>query len=227
MPLFENNLSPYLTIVEATEPAAPSAGQQRLYIDSTTHLLKATNSSGTDRNIESNGNYTSSVPWSSGTSMPGAPATNQRVTRTDLGLDFYYDGTRWVTVELFHEPFQGATSNGIVGSPATVGYLPMWHTDFDLWVDSIHATTYVVATNNGSLFWTVQYSKNTNAAAQTSIGSFNTSADTQANYVTHKVAVGAAVVQPTNKVIDVTVTKTSTPGALYVFSTLVYRLIGV
>jgi hypothetical protein len=50
--LFENNLSPYLTIVEATEPAAPSAGQQRLYIDSTTHLLKATNSSGTDRTIE-------------------------------------------------------------------------------------------------------------------------------------------------------------------------------
>ncbi len=52
MPLFENNLSPYLTIVEATEPAAPSAGQQRLYIDSTTHLLKATNSSGTDRTVE-------------------------------------------------------------------------------------------------------------------------------------------------------------------------------
>ncbi len=50
--LFENNLSPYLTIVEATEPSAPSAGQQRLYIDSTTHLLKATNSSGTDRTIE-------------------------------------------------------------------------------------------------------------------------------------------------------------------------------
>ncbi len=52
MTAFENNLSPYLTIVEATEPAAPSAGQQRIYIDSTTHLLKATNSSGTDRTIE-------------------------------------------------------------------------------------------------------------------------------------------------------------------------------
>ncbi len=50
--LFQDNLSPYLTIVEATEPSAPSAGQQRIYIDSTTHLLKATNSSGTDRTIE-------------------------------------------------------------------------------------------------------------------------------------------------------------------------------
>lgn len=52
MPLFENNLSPYLTIVESTEPTAPSAGQQRLYIDSTTHDLKATNSSGTERTLE-------------------------------------------------------------------------------------------------------------------------------------------------------------------------------
>lgn len=52
MTKFEDNLSPYLTIVEATEPSAPSAGQQRVYIDSTTHLLKATNSSGTDRTIE-------------------------------------------------------------------------------------------------------------------------------------------------------------------------------
>ena len=34
--------------------------------------------------------------------MPGGPATNQRVTRTDLGnLDFFYDGTRWLTVQLF------------------------------------------------------------------------------------------------------------------------------
>jgi hypothetical protein len=61
MPLFENNLSPYLTIVEATEPSAPSAGQQRLYIDSTTHLLKATNSSGTDRTIEGFSNPMSAV----------------------------------------------------------------------------------------------------------------------------------------------------------------------
>lgn len=54
MPLFENNLSPYLTIVEATEPSAPSAGQQRLYIDSTTHHLKRTDSGGTEVDLETN-----------------------------------------------------------------------------------------------------------------------------------------------------------------------------
>ena len=41
MPLFENNLSPYLTIVETATGgvAAPSAGQQRVAIDPTSHLL--------------------------------------------------------------------------------------------------------------------------------------------------------------------------------------------
>lgn len=47
-----DNAFPSILITEATEPSAPAAGKQRLYIDSTTHLLKATNSSGTDRTIE-------------------------------------------------------------------------------------------------------------------------------------------------------------------------------
>jgi hypothetical protein len=50
-----DNAYPSLLITEGTEPSAPAAGKQRLYIDSTTHLLKATNSSGTDRTIEGGG----------------------------------------------------------------------------------------------------------------------------------------------------------------------------
>jgi hypothetical protein len=46
-----DNPFPSILIVEGTEPTAPSAGQQRLYIDSTTHLLKLTNSSGADSNV--------------------------------------------------------------------------------------------------------------------------------------------------------------------------------
>ncbi len=38
----------YLDITEGTEPSAPSAGHQRLYVDSTTHLLMITNSGGTE-----------------------------------------------------------------------------------------------------------------------------------------------------------------------------------
>lgn len=46
MGLFENNLSPYLTNVEGTTPASPAAGQQRLFVRSSDHLLCMVNSSG-------------------------------------------------------------------------------------------------------------------------------------------------------------------------------------
>lgn len=43
-----DNAFPSVLITEGTEPAAPAAGKQRVYIDSTTHRLKTTDSSGTD-----------------------------------------------------------------------------------------------------------------------------------------------------------------------------------
>jgi hypothetical protein len=48
-----DNAFPSVLITEGTEPSAPAAGKQRLYIDSTTHKLKRTDSSGTDVTIES------------------------------------------------------------------------------------------------------------------------------------------------------------------------------
>lgn len=47
-----DNAFPSILITEATEPSAPAAGKQRLYIDSTSHKLKRTDSSGTDVTIE-------------------------------------------------------------------------------------------------------------------------------------------------------------------------------
>ena len=48
MTLFEDNLSPYLTMVEqGSTPANPSAGDQKLFIRTSDHLLCYVNSSGT------------------------------------------------------------------------------------------------------------------------------------------------------------------------------------
>ncbi len=52
MGLASNNPYPYITVAETAEPAAPSAGRQRLYIDPTTHRAKATDSSGVERSLE-------------------------------------------------------------------------------------------------------------------------------------------------------------------------------
>jgi hypothetical protein len=50
-----DNAYPSILITEGTEPSAPAAGKQRLYIDSTTHKLKRTDSSGVDVTIEGAG----------------------------------------------------------------------------------------------------------------------------------------------------------------------------
>lgn len=42
-----DNAFPKLILVEGTTPASPSAGQQKLFVDSTSHTLKLVNSSGT------------------------------------------------------------------------------------------------------------------------------------------------------------------------------------
>lgn len=47
-----DNAFPSILITEGTEPSAPAAGKQRLYIDSTTHHLMRTNSSGTETDLE-------------------------------------------------------------------------------------------------------------------------------------------------------------------------------
>ena len=49
-----DNAYPSILITEGTEPSAPAAGKQRLYIDSTSHNLKITNSSGVDSNVGMN-----------------------------------------------------------------------------------------------------------------------------------------------------------------------------
>lgn len=48
-----DNAYPSILITEGTEPTAPAAGKQRIYIDSTSHKLSRTDSSGTEVNLES------------------------------------------------------------------------------------------------------------------------------------------------------------------------------
>lgn len=60
-----DNAFPSILITEGTEPSAPAAGKQRIYIDSTSHHLMRTNSSGTETDIEasSGGDIATDTIW--------------------------------------------------------------------------------------------------------------------------------------------------------------------
>jgi hypothetical protein len=50
--LASNNAFTSVLITEGTEPAAPASGKQRIYLDSTSHTAKRTDSSGNERSLE-------------------------------------------------------------------------------------------------------------------------------------------------------------------------------
>jgi len=160
------------------------------------------------------------------TSFPGTPATNDQCFRTDLGVLFKYDGTRWVSVNLYRESFSvGAVVFPASANPALAGRMTPWHTDFDLYMEDFYATTYVV-TNTGSAFWTVALQKVTVADSPTTIASFTTAAHTQANWTSTSTSIGALLTPGTNPILQVTLTKTSTPGNIYFAGAMSYRLVG-
>jgi hypothetical protein len=81
-----DNAFPSILITEGTEPSAPAAGKQRLYIDSSTHKLKRTDSSGTDVTIEATAGALNKYD------ATAAPAV------TDDSGDGYSVGSIWIDV---------------------------------------------------------------------------------------------------------------------------------
>jgi hypothetical protein len=229
-----DNPFPSVLLTEGAPPAAPAAGKQRLWTNSSN--LNMITAAGVQRVIGAgaSGNYTSGVVWTSGTSMPGGPATNQRVTRTDLGLDFYYDGTRWLSTTLYtlqlagdRDGFTTAIYNGNpIDAALTAGTLSrasIWHSDFAIWLVSLYGETFTSATNDGSHHWHFALS---GAVTSTAYGNFTTESDTAGVHTGHAVALNQAA-GSTERAINLGFTKTGTPGACYwAVGIVTYRLIG-
>ena len=85
-----DNAFPSLLITEGTEPSAPAAGKQRLYIDSTSHKLKRTDSSGTDVDIEG----TALGAWTAYTPTWTAVTTNPTLGSTTIAGRYLLVGTK-------------------------------------------------------------------------------------------------------------------------------------
>lgn len=164
-----------------------------------------------------------------GTSFPGSPATNQRFFRTDLGMEFFYDGTRWVSSTLHIAPFPqhdtnqpySATNNN---NPRASLIVPSGMSD--LWlVDLI--TAFRVQGGGTALGashkWVVTYVKQ---PAGSTILTVNIDSGASTTWRSSQDALGA-LHGSTNFAYETTATKTGTPGTLYVIPSLRYRYVAV
>jgi hypothetical protein len=208
--------------LNTSDPTAPSDSSWKVYAKPGGIYARSSNSVvGPFGTGGGGGDYTG-VPWSSGTSMPGSPSTNDRVTRTDLGLDFYYDGTRWLTTTLFEVGSQWASA---LSTSNTDLYVAPVDSTWGIYIVSFDVSTFVISTNNGSNYWTVALQRANTSNTASTIDSFTTAADTVSNWTQHKETVGA-VLDASARVLLVNFTKTSAPGAIYCAGTVKYRYIG-
>ena len=158
------------------------------------------------------------VAWNSGTSFPASKATGDRYWRTDLGMEFYWDGTRWVTTTLYSVPVATQTLAMTVGgySASTTLRVADPHPTLSCYVVNFWAGTYVITTNDAAKYWTL-------ALGGVAGSTISTVSNATAALVLESAAVGA-VVAPTGW-IQCDITKVSTPGALFTTPQMSYRLI--
>lgn len=237
MPLeAQDNPFPSILIREGTEPSAPSAGDQRLYVDSTTHVLMITNSAGIQSAI---GGVTGGV--TAGTSFPGSPATNDLYHRTDLGFIFYYDGTRWLSLQMFIQQLvvrgngggttveTGDISSTIAASTsATRTILPSVFGAAGIWIvnHKISFSVFAGGTALGASHKWVGLLIGYDATPTTTgtVATVNIDSGSSGVFRETTVTVGAALAANTI-FFQTTWTKTGTPGALAVGEQFAYRLI--
>lgn len=150
----------------------------------------------------------------SGTSFPGSPSAGDRYFRTDLGMEFYYDGTRWLSMQIFRiELKQEDTVTWPLTATTSVVHRAVapFGADFDLWLMDWHWMSVVLTTNTGSAYWTVTLRKfPVPTGASSVLVTAATSADAADNAYQKKSAINALLGSYGGFFTDST--KTSTPG---------------
>lgn len=177
----------------------------------------------------------SAVIWNAGTSFPGSKATNDRYWRTDLGMEAYWDGTRWLSTQIYDWPantsIDTSMSTGGYSVDSVAGVLTPWSTTYDLYVVRWDATLRVDASNSGNTgahYWTCALQVGTSANVYTTLtgATVNTSAGTTNTNYALTATVGQLWTPGTNPIGRCLVSKTGTPGKLtYAPFVARYRLV--
>lgn len=168
------------------------------------------------------------VAWNSGTSNPTA-TTGDRYWRTDLGMEVYYDGTRWLTTQIFRDNLIGAAGLAENASASTsLARIPTWSgLSYDIYALHAHVMMMTPAggTLNGSHFWTFEVLKYNATGTNSVIATRGNSADTAGNWTTTAIAINAVVTAASGVMLYAQATKTGSPNGLYCSASITYRLV--
>jgi hypothetical protein len=168
----------------------------------------------------------------SGAAFPGSPAANQRFFRTDLGMEFYWNGTRWLSMQVFEANL--ATGLRVLAPvAASIGFAARWPVSLkggsDLWL--VDVTTEFNIVNGTALSashkWVAGFfSRGLNSVTDTTFATTNIVSGAVNLDRQDIQTIGALLAAGTPQaVIAVTWTKTGTPGDIYFDSAVNYRVV--
>jgi hypothetical protein len=168
------------------------------------------------------------VAWNSGTSFPGAAATGDRYWRTDLGSEFYYDGTRWLSTQLLNLPIWSRYSSATaIDATTTYGNATSLGTGLDMYLVEWRLALFVNTGNGltGTHFYTITLDKLDSANAATNLSSITANSATASTWINLTDALGDVIDSSAFPAFRIIFTKSNTPSSLFPAVTITYRLI--
>jgi hypothetical protein len=91
-----------------------------------------------------------------GTAFPTGIATGFRFHRSDLGWTCYYDGTRWLTEQVFEARMMALTATVTGENNAAATQIVPHLTDYGLYLLRWEVIAFVLTTNSGANYWTMR-----------------------------------------------------------------------
>ena len=214
------------TVANALTVGGAAALSSTLGVTGAATLLAAVNASST---LGVTGKLTlGNVVAMGGTAFPGSPANNDLYYRTDLDLLFFYDGTRWLSTNVFTMTF---APGGGINIAATELAFP-WPVPIlggtDVWLEDFTSQCFV--TGGGSALsashkWVGVLAKRDSASAATTLATHNIDSGSSGVWRTFGPTAIDALLGSTYFAFSIGWTKTGTPGALNATSILSYRIV--
>jgi hypothetical protein len=158
--------------------------------------------------------------YAEGASFPALPGLNDKFYRTDRNLLCYYDGTRWLTCQVYSVQL-ASVNPGSLSASASWSFAP---DQAGIFVTSVQASIRVPGTNDSSNYWDVQFQSHDGASA-TNLPTLTTKGLSFTSPNLFRLLSAPANTPISSVTLIVNYTKVGSPGIVYNASRVNYRLI--
>jgi len=160
-------------------------------------------------------------------SFPASPTTNDRYWRTDLKMEFFYDGARWVSTTLFSQPLHFRVTESYAATTydsyrSGVPYLTAGGIYIEDWTCNWYTTTGTLNSTNKWVDTLFLHGKDGGADGAT-LGTNTCDSGAAAQYHRNQIAINAVADLDSYATFTVTSTLTGTNGVHYLWSLVSYR----